>query len=105
VRSNAATEAEIEAARRCLKATPMQTVTIKTGSGRMPAYQSVGEFGLSQEYHLKAVASEKRAKNATDQITVQQWHELAAQWDSMANQAAKMLGDASLWSDRPQGYE
>ena len=69
----------------------------------MPAYQNVTEFGLSQEYHLKAVECEKKAKNATDQTTVQQWHELAAQWDSMANQAAKMLGDASLWSDRPQG--
>jgi hypothetical protein len=69
----------------------------------MPAYQNVAEFGLSQEYHLKAVACEEQAKNATDQTTVQQWHELAAQWDSMANQAAKMLGDASLWSDRPHG--
>jgi hypothetical protein len=29
-RSKGATEAEIEAARRCLKATPMQTVTITT---------------------------------------------------------------------------
>jgi hypothetical protein len=69
----------------------------------MPAYQNVAEFGLSREYHLKAVACEKQAMNATDQTTVQQWHELAAQWDSMANQAAKMLGDASLWSDRPHG--
>jgi hypothetical protein len=74
----------------------------------MPAYQNFAEFGLSQEYYLKAVACEKQAKNATDQTTVQQWHELAAQWRSMANRAAEMLGDASLWSDRqrgPQGYE
>jgi hypothetical protein len=74
----------------------------------MRAYQNLAEFGLSQEYHLKAVACEKQAKNATDQTTVQQWHELAAQWHSIANQAAKTLGDASLWSDRSrgsQGYE
>ena len=63
----------------------------------MPAYQNFAEFGLSQEYHLQAVACEKQAKNATDQTTVQQWHELAAQWRSMADQAAEMLGDASLW--------
>jgi hypothetical protein len=69
----------------------------------MPAYQNFAEFGLSQEYHLKAVGCEKQAKNATDQSTAQQWHELAAQWHSMANQATKILGDASLWSDRPRG--
>jgi hypothetical protein len=44
-----------------------------------------------------------QAKNATDQTTVQQWHELAAQWDSMANQAAKMLGGTSLWPTTPSG--
>ena len=69
----------------------------------MPAFQSVPEFDLSEKYHLKAVGCEKQAKNATDQCTAQQWHELAAQWHSMANQATKILGDASLWSDRPRG--
>jgi hypothetical protein len=34
------------------------------GSGRMPAYQSIAEFELSEKYHLKAVACERCAKNA-----------------------------------------
>jgi hypothetical protein len=61
----------------------------------MPAYQSAAEFGLSQQYHLKAVVCEKCAEHACDQATEQEWHELATQWHSMAAQAAKMSGEAS----------
>jgi hypothetical protein len=59
----------------------------------MPAFQSVPEFDLSEKYHLKAVGCEKCAVYASDQSTEQAWQELAAQWHSMADQAAKMLGD------------
>ena len=61
----------------------------------MPAYQSVPEFDLSEKYHLKAVGCEKCAERASDRITEQEWQELAAQWHSMADQAAKMLSDES----------
>jgi hypothetical protein len=56
----------------------------------MPAYQSVPEFALSEKYHLKAVGCEKCAEHASDQTTEQEWQELAAQWHSMADQAAQM---------------
>ena len=61
----------------------------------MRAFQSVPEFDLSEKYHLKAVGCEKCAEHASDQTTEQEWRELAAQWHSMADQAAKMLGDVS----------
>jgi len=61
----------------------------------MPAYQSVPEFDLSKKYHLKAAGCEKCAKHASDQTTEHEWHELAVQWHSMEDQAAKMQGDAS----------
>ena len=61
----------------------------------MPAYQSVPEFDLSEKYHLKAVGCEKCAEHASDQTTEHEWQELAAQWHSMADQAANALGDAS----------
>jgi hypothetical protein len=61
----------------------------------MPAYQSLPEFDLSEKYHLKAVGCEKCAEHASDRTTEQEWRELAAQWHSMADQAAKMLGDVS----------
>ena len=64
----------------------------------MPAYQSVPEFNLSETYHLKAVACERCAKNASDQTTGQEWQQLAAQWHSMADQAAKLQGDNNLES-------
>ena len=65
----------------------------------MPAYQSVPEFALSEKYHLRAVCCEKCAGRASDQSTEQEWQELATQWHSMADQAAKMSDDAS-WDDR-----
>ena len=61
----------------------------------MPAFQSVPEFALSEKYRLKVVGCEKCAEHASDQTTEQEWQELAAQWRSMADQAAKMLGEAS----------
>jgi hypothetical protein len=66
----------------------------------MPAFQSVPEFDLSEKYHLKAVGCEKCAVHASDQSTEQAWQELAAQWHSMADQAAMMLGDASPHDSR-----
>jgi hypothetical protein len=42
------------------------------GSGRMPAYQSIPEFDLSEKYHLKAVRCERCAKNASDQNAEQE---------------------------------
>jgi hypothetical protein len=61
----------------------------------MPAYQSLPECDLSERFHLKAVGCEKCAKLASDQTTEQEWQELATQWHSMADEATKMLGDAS----------
>ena len=61
----------------------------------MPAYQSIPEFDLSEKYHLKAVGCEQQAQHATDQPTEREWRELAAQWYSMADQAARMSGEVS----------
>jgi hypothetical protein len=61
----------------------------------MPVYQSLPDLDLSAKYHLKAVGCERQAGQATDQATERQWRELAAQWLSMADQAATMSGDAS----------
>jgi hypothetical protein len=61
----------------------------------MPAFLSVPESALSEKYHLKAAGCEKCAEHASDQTTEQEWQELAAQWHSMADQAAKMLSGAS----------
>jgi hypothetical protein len=68
----------------------------------MPAFQSIPEFDLSAKYHLKAVGCEQQAAHATDHTTEQEWRELAAQWHSMADQAATLSGAASrvdsFWS-------
>jgi hypothetical protein len=61
----------------------------------MPAFQSFAESGLSQTYRLNAIGCEKQAERAIDPATERQWHELAAQWQSMADRAAQMQGDAS----------
>jgi hypothetical protein len=61
----------------------------------MPAYQSNPEFDLSEKYHLKAVGCEHLAEHATDQATEQEWRNLAAQWHSMADQAATMSADSA----------
>jgi hypothetical protein len=61
----------------------------------MPVYQSVPDLSLSRKYHLKAVGCEQCAEHASDLTTEQQWHELAAQWHSMADLAARMPGEDS----------
>jgi hypothetical protein len=61
----------------------------------MPAFQSVPEFDLSAKYHLKAVGCEQQAEHATDQAAEQEWRQLAAQWHSMADQAATLSGNSS----------
>ena len=66
----------------------------------MPAFQSVSQPELSQQYRLHAIACERQAKRATDQATEQRWLELAAQWHSMAEWAAKMLRNASRHDPR-----
>ena len=66
-----------------------------SGSGNMPAYQSVPEFDLSRKYHLKAAGCEQCAERASDPITEQEWQDLATQWHSMADQAAR-IGRRSL---------
>jgi len=64
----------------------------------MPAYQSIPEVDLSAKFHLEAVGCEQQAEHATDQKTEQEWQELAVQWHSMADQAAKLSGDNNLES-------
>jgi hypothetical protein len=61
----------------------------------MPAFQSIPEFDLSTKYHQKAVGCEQQAEHATDQNTEQEWRQLAAQWHSIADQAATLSGEAS----------
>jgi hypothetical protein len=43
------------------------------------------------EYRASAFACEKKAKEAADRTIKLQWEELAMQWHSMANQAARLL--------------
>jgi hypothetical protein len=60
----------------------------------MPAFLSVAEFGLPAKYHLKAIGCEQQAERATDQATEPAWRELSLQWQSMADQAARLPDDA-----------
>jgi hypothetical protein len=62
----------------------------------MPAYQGTPQFVLSKKYRLKAIGCEQQAEHATDQTTEQVWRQLAAQWQSMADEAAA-LSSASLF--------
>jgi hypothetical protein len=61
----------------------------------MPAFQSTSEVGLSAKFHMKAVGCEQQAGHATDQTIEQEWRQLAAQWHSMADQAATLAAEAS----------
>jgi hypothetical protein len=61
----------------------------------MPAHQSAADFSLTEKYHIKAVGCEQQAEHATDRTTEQEWRQLAAQWHSMADQAATVSGEAS----------
>jgi hypothetical protein len=83
---------------RLLPVTESVVLPAFSGSGKMPAYQSVPEFDLSRKYHLKAVGCEQCAEHASDPTTEQEWQDLATQWHSMADQAARMSDRA--WQDR-----
>jgi hypothetical protein len=50
----------------------------------------------TEEYRKKALVCEGIAKEATDRSIKKQWDELAVQWHYMANQAARLSGDARL---------
>jgi hypothetical protein len=65
----------------------------------MPAYQSAPEIDLSERYRLKAVGCEQQADHATDQTAGQEWRQLAAQWYSMADQAATRSPDETSPAD------
>ena len=65
----------------------------------MPAYQSAPEIDLSEKYRVKAVGCEQQAKHATDQAAGQEWRQLAAQWHSMADQAATMSSGETSRAD------
>jgi hypothetical protein len=43
-------------------------------------------------YRAKALAAERRSKQASDQIFRQEWEELAIEWHAIANFAAKEIG-------------
>jgi hypothetical protein len=43
------------------------------------------------EYRANALACEKKAQEATDQVIKRQWEELAIQWHYIANQVARLL--------------
>ena len=61
----------------------------------MPAYQSAPDFSLTEKYHMKAVGCEQHAEHANDRTTEREWRLLAAQWHSIADQAATLSGEAS----------
>jgi len=61
----------------------------------MPAFQSVPSSSCLRGITLKAVGCEKCAEHASDQTTEHEWQELATQWHSMADQAARISDDAS----------
>ena len=48
----------------------------------------------AEDYRAKAITCERNAKEATDRTIKQQWEELAIQWHYMANQAARLSGEA-----------
>jgi hypothetical protein len=64
----------------------------------MPAYQSAPDFSPTEKYHMKAAGCEQQAEHAADRTTEHEWRQLAAQWHSMADQAATLSGEAA-WAD------
>ncbi len=46
-------------------------------------------------FRLKALFSEQRARESTDPTSKQDWEELAIEWHTIANLAAKMNGEIS----------
>jgi hypothetical protein len=49
----------------------------------------------SERYRLKALISEQRARESTDQRSKYDWEELAIEWHMMANLAAGENGEIS----------
>jgi hypothetical protein len=56
-----------------------------------------------QDYGAKALACEQIAKKTADRTIRLQWEELAMQWHLMANQAARLLGEAPTPVDASNG--
>ncbi len=44
-------------------------------------------------FRLKALSSEQRARDSTDPTSKQDWEELAIEWHTIANLAARMNGE------------
>jgi hypothetical protein len=51
---------------------------------------------LSDAYRSRALASEERARDASDPAIRTEWEELAIQWHLMANLAAQAKGRSAL---------
>ena len=47
-------------------------------------------------YRMKALACEQRAKDASDPTAKRDWEELAIEWHTMANFAARATGEIPL---------
>ena len=47
-------------------------------------------------YRMKALACEQRAKDASDPTARREWEELAIEWHTMANFAARATGEIPL---------
>ena len=58
-------------------------------------HTKVTDFSLTEKYHMKAAGCEQQAEHANDPTTEREWRQLAAQWHSIADQAATMSGEAS----------
>ena len=49
----------------------------------------------SDDFRVKALVCEQHARETTDRAIRRQWEDLAIQWHLMANQAARLSGQAS----------
>jgi hypothetical protein len=49
----------------------------------------------SSTYRLRALASEQRAREASDPAIKKEWEDLAIQWHLIAHVAAELRGNAS----------
>jgi hypothetical protein len=75
------------------------------GVAECQAFKISRTFGLPRKYHLKAIKCEKRAEHASDLTTRKQWHELATQWRSMADQAARTSNEAFTDLEMPHWWD
>jgi hypothetical protein len=51
---------------------------------------------LTDKYRAKALVCEQRAIEVSDSASKRDWHELAIEWHTMANFAARANGEAHL---------